>query len=523
MSFTNTRDLIGDQATLDGLVAHTLSEFKENGVDRLGTGALMSNTGLVSVEMPGLSSTSQGANAFVMCTNLVTAAFPDMKRFGAYMFISCSALTTVSAPAVTSGEAYVFKDCKALTNVSFPLMTTLGNSMFAGCTTLSSVTFSTSLSTIANAAFAGCTALKSVNFPNVKTIGTSAFVGCTALTAVSFPAATTVSRSAFYNAPIAKLVLPLVTTMSSYITNLATEIDLSAKPSIAANAFANDVNLFSLILRNAAMLTLANVNALSGTPIAAKYGKIYVPNDLVSTYKAGSNWVTYADQIESLDNYSDGSPTGGDTITDTWSEIFTAENDGSYTSKYSVGDTKWLKTDGGYVLMQIIAMGADELADGSGNAKITWLCKGSQGQHHMNPTSDATNGWVNTEMRAWLISDVLAGIDPTVRAAIKTVKKTYKMKTPSATTATSNDDIWLPSYREMFGGTSYETDGCTYTAFFTDDASRIKYSSWTTGSANNWWLRSASSATNFAFVSINGDGYYSNASSAYGVVFGFCT
>lgn len=523
MAYTNTRDVLGDQATLDALVAYTLSEFKENGVDRFGSYALTSNTGLVSVEMPGLSNTTQGVNAFAMCTNLVTVAFPDMKRFGAYMFTRCSALTTVYAPVVISGETCVFQNCKALTSVSFPLMTILGNSMFAGCTALSSVTFSTSLSSIAQAAFSGCTALKSVNFPNVKTIGNSAFNECTALTAVSFPAATTVNRSAFYNAPIAKLVLPMVTTIWSYITNMAMEVDLSAKTTIAANAFGNDLNLFSLILRNAAMLTLANVNALSGTPIAAKYGKIYVPNDLVATYKAGSNWVIYADQIESLDNYTDGSPTGGDTITDTWSEIFTAENDGSYTSKYSVGDTKWLKTDSSYVLMQIVAMDADELADGTGNAKITWLCKGYQGQHHMNPTNDATNGWVNTEMRAWLISDVLAGIDPTVRAAIKTVKKTYKVTTPSATTATSNDDIWLPSYREIFGGTSYETDGCTYTAFFTDSASRIKYSSWTTGSAYYWWLRSAYSATYFAYVYNIGSGSSGTAGNAYGVVFGFCT
>lgn len=523
MAYTNTRDTLGDQITLDKLVDRTLTEFKENGVDKLGAAALMSNTGLVSIEMPGLSSTAHGAYAFAYCTHLVTAAFPDMKSFGASMFTGCSSLTTVSAPVATNGAVCAFYDCIALSSVSFPMMTTLGDSMFKGCAALETATFSTALITIAQSAFCGCSALKSVNFPGVKTVGSSAFNGCTALTTVSFPNATSVYRSAFYSAPIGKLVLPSVTTMHSNITNMATEIDLSAKPSVVANAFVNDVNLFSLILRNASMLTLANVNALTGTPIAAKYGKIYVPNDLVATYKSGSNWVTYADQIESLDNYTDGSPTGGDTITDTWAEIIAAEANGSYISKYSVGDTKWLKTDAGYVLMQIVAFGTDELADNSGNAKITWLCKGYQGMRRMNKTNDTTGGWVNTEMREWLVNDVLPGIDSVVRAAIKTVKKTYKVTTPSASTATANEDIWIPSYREMFGETSYEASGCTYTDFFTDNASRVKYPYWTTGSSNYWWLRSAGDATHFTIVYGSGGSGTGAALTACGVVFGFCT
>ena len=46
-----------------------------------------------------------------------------------------------------------------------------------------------------------------------------------------------------------------------------------------------------------------------------------------------------------------------------------------------------------------------------------------------------------------------------------------------------------------------------------------------TGSANNWWLRSAtaSNTTNFEYVNYNGYIPYSNnASNTYGVCFGFC-
>jgi len=41
------------------------------------------------------------------------------------------------------------------------------------------------------------------------------------------------------------------------------------------------------------------------------------------------------------------------------------------------------------------------------------------------------------------------------------------------------------------------------------------------GSANNWWLRSANSGTNFVNVNNNGNGNNNNATNANGVVFGF--
>ena len=192
MAYTNTRDVLGDQATLDALVAHSLSEFKENGVDRFGSAALMGNTGLVSVEMPGLSSTSQGESAFAKCTNLVTAAFPDMQKFGASMFSGCVKLETVTAPNLTS---------------------------------------------MGTGAFYGCVALHSVAFPKLVSITGSAFYNCCALMNASFQSATSVGRSAFYNAPVGKLTLPLVTGLSINAANLAGEIDFSAKVTVAASAF----------------------------------------------------------------------------------------------------------------------------------------------------------------------------------------------------------------------------------------------------------------------------------------------
>ena len=41
------------------------------------------------------------------------------------------------------------------------------------------------------------------------------------------------------------------------------------------------------------------------------------------------------------------------------------------------------------------------------------------------------------------------------------------------------------------------------------------------GSANNWWLRSANSTTNFRYVNNNGNENNNNANNTNGVVFGF--
>lgn len=63
-----------------------------------------------------------------------------------------------------------------------------------------------------------------------------------------------------------------------------------------------------------------------------------------------------------------------ETITDSWEEIFAAIEDGSYTTKYAMGDTKKISLGSeGTIAMQIAAFNVDNLADGSGTALITWI------------------------------------------------------------------------------------------------------------------------------------------------------
>ena len=527
MSFINTRDVIGDQATLDGLVAHTISEFKDAGVNTLRSYAFYCNSGLQYIEMPGITSGS-APSAFTSCSQLQSVILPNITRFDTYMFANCSMLNYISAPNVITGGVGAFISCYSLRSVCFPKMSVIAGSLFRACILLSDISFSTRVTDINREAFARCKSLQRVSFENgptlifeetfqectalteatllsATTIRAEAFLSCSMLRAVSVPNVTNLYNRAFSDAPVYKLVLPKVANIQLYAITSATEVDIGANVTIAQSAFYKNTNLFALILRHTSMTTLQNINALVGTPIEARCGKIYVPSELVSIYQAGTNWVTYAQQIDSIDNYTDVAPIGVDTITDDWETILSNNN---YATDYALGDTKWLKTSIGYMLMQIVAFNKDELADNSGNAHITWL---STGYYFFDSN---TSNWAESSLRLWLRDKLMPTFDITVRNEIKTVKKTYRV---SYTTYTTEDKIWVPSSRELYGTQYGEDSGCDYADFFTDNSSRIKYKAWTQYDAKGWIVRTAERV-----VSTDGS-LASGAVMGYGVVFGFCT
>ena len=373
MAFVNTRDTIGDQATVDGLVEHSLTELKEDGIGIVEASACYYNTGLQSLELPAISQ-------------------------------------------------------------------------------------------IKTAAFSGCS-----NLEVVKLGGEGS---------------------------------------SNSLT-------------IAANAFINCSKLKHLIVDRPAKASLAAVSGLSETPIARGEGAVYVPESLLSTYKADNVWKNFF--ITKLSNYPLSS---FDTIDDSWAQIFA---NSSYATAYAVKDTKTMElTDGTKIKMDLAAIDTDEKSDNSGTAKMTWICHGVPMAHRMNATDTTNGGWANSEMRSWLISDILSKIPTEIRSHIVSVKKSYRSRTPEAGTLISDDEIWIPSYKEV-GLLDYaESTGVTYPILFSSGTStsanktRIKKDS--SGSTANWWLRSAMSNTNFMYISVNGS--MSNNVATYSmnrVVFGFCT
>lgn len=108
-------------------------------------------------------------------------------------------------------------------------------------------------------AFYACKALKSVKI-DVKTVGSSSFESCTAMQSVHL-----------YNTQ-----------------------------NINSGAFRGCYSLAALYLHGDSVASLSSVSVLNSTAIADGTGTIYVPSNLVSSYRNATNWSTFASQIQSI-------------------------------------------------------------------------------------------------------------------------------------------------------------------------------------------------------------------------------
>ena len=146
---------------------------------------------------------------------------------------------------------------------------------------------------IGDYAFYSCKQLKTVNFPLATTIGNNAFESCQVLETVNSPLVTTIGTKAFYYCYALKTAnFPLVTTINS-------------------QSFSGCRALLSFIIRSETICKLSNADAFSYSSLASGTGYIYVPKDLVESYKTATNWSTYATQFRALEDYTvDGTVNG---------------------------------------------------------------------------------------------------------------------------------------------------------------------------------------------------------------------
>lgn len=165
------------------------------------------------------------------------------------------------------------------------------------------------LTSVGSYAFHSCTSLAYVNLPKATSLGTSAFNNCTVLTSINIPKVTSITTQTFYGcSALTTLNLPSVkTTGTQGIRNCKklTRVDFGAVTNIGALTLESCSLLDTLIVRTASVCTLANTSALTGTKIASGTGYIYVPDDLLASYRTATNWSTYAEQIVPLSAYSE--------------------------------------------------------------------------------------------------------------------------------------------------------------------------------------------------------------------------
>ena len=284
--------------------------------------------------------------------------------------------------------------------------------------------------------------------------------------------------------------------------------------------------------------TLCQPDVASGTNLYdfAEKEEIFIADDIIKIecYKGVDTVIGSAVKVFKLDCAHSYDATGlcgecGDQIVkqtglikESWQKIISYVNDGTYSLRYAVGAYKPLDLGSeGVIEMQIAAIDADMLSDGTGYAHITWVAKSLLiSKYAANSANTNEGGWGASDVRTYLHNNVWDLINPDVRRAIVTVNKTY-YDNKTGSTLVSADKIWVPSCREVGFGTSLENSGAMYSDIFTDVNSRIRYSN---GTAYRWWLRSADLNNNYSFYDIKPDGNFTTNSAYYelGVLVCFC-
>ena len=213
--------------------------------------------------------------------------------------------------------------------------------------------------------------------------------------------------------------------------------------------------------------------------------------------------------------------------TASWTKIDELAQSGEWVDYFKVGDTKTLEIIGkdGTVItkeMQLVDANYDDLSDGSGKAKLTFLSKDSiPTGYNMGRTSTSgsyNGGWEGSYGREVLngTSNKL-GFPSDLLAVVKSVKKSHVEWVDTTYTDVEegfvNDKFWIPSVAEVSDG-GYSV--------FSNDASRIKYHG---SSAYAYSLRdknvTVSSRNQLYYVTAKGAFATCDAKTSFSV-FGFC-
>lgn len=132
--------------------------------------------------------------------------------------------------------------------------------------------FNTESTTTMQNMFSGCTNLESIDVSSFDTSVVNRmdgmFLGCIKLEEIDISSFTTTSR---------------------LNTSLGT-----------SSMFSNCTKLKKIIINNPNLFIMTNTDMLINTPIARGEGYVYVPDNMVETYKAAENWSTYANQIKGI-------------------------------------------------------------------------------------------------------------------------------------------------------------------------------------------------------------------------------
>lgn len=207
----------------------------------------------------------------------------------------------------------------------------------------------------------------------------------------------------------------------------------------------------------------------------------------------------------------------------TWEQIIEACHNNEVPDTWKVGDQKPMTINGVDYQIDIIGKNHDTYASG-GKAPLTFQLYDCYGEaKNMNSSNTNSGGWTSCDMRSTHLPAILALMPTEVQNGIREVNKLTSAGSQSATINTTADKLFLLSEIEIFGSVSYSKSG-EGTQYDYYKAGNSKVKKFNGGNASSWWDRSpgGSGSTSFCIVNRSGDAYYTAASNARGVAFGFC-
>lgn len=182
-------------------------------------------------------------------------------------------------------------------------LTKVGDYAFYWATFLNEVELDDTVTTIGNSAFYR-SSTKKITAPNVTSTSQSAFGYCLSLVDASLDSIVTMGGNTFQMCQKLETVnLPKVEKLGSYEFSNCSNIKIVDLPKctyIGSASFQQTKKLEKLILRANSVCTLQASNVFSNSTIASGTGFVYVPDNLVDSYKGATNWSAHASQIKGL-------------------------------------------------------------------------------------------------------------------------------------------------------------------------------------------------------------------------------
>lgn len=224
------------------------------------------------------------------------------------------------ATEITSNATIVaqntFHTNRTLQKINLPVATEIAQDAFNYCTKLTEV-YAPEVVYIRAWAFYNNPVLQKVEINKVSRIGNGAFLYCKNLISLTCDDVVAIGASTLNGTALTELYAPklLYLADNAFADSLSLQyIEIGALTDykyVYRTTFKNCQSLTALVMRITRLITLENVNAFEGTPIASGTGYIYIPSALIPTFQTATNWSTFANQFRALEDYTvDGTVTG---------------------------------------------------------------------------------------------------------------------------------------------------------------------------------------------------------------------